>query len=144
MEIIAIANQKGGVGKTTTVVNLAAALGAGGKRVLVVDSDPQGNATSGLGVSRRDLELCIYDLLMAPPDDDVSSVLAQTIVPTDTVGVDLIPATINLAGAEVTLATAIARESKLRRAVEPAKSSYDAILVDTGPSLGSGSTPIPT
>lgn len=133
---MAIVNQKGGVGKTTTAVNLAAALGLTGRTVLVVDADPQGNATSGFGINRRTLELCVYDLMMTNTESEAAEVLNNATIATDVTGVDLVPATLNLAGAEVTLATAMARETKLRRALQPAVGKYDVILIDTGPSLG--------
>ena len=135
-KIIAVVNQKGGVGKTTTAVNLASALGLTGVRTLLVDADAQGNATSGFGINRRELERCVYDVLMAPPDGDLKDLIEATVVKTAVGGVDILPATINLAGAEVTLATAIARETKLRRALAVAAKSYEIILIDTGPSLG--------
>ncbi|MGQ9731281.1 MAG: ParA family protein [Candidatus Zipacnadales bacterium] len=133
---IAVVNQKGGVGKTTTVVNLAAALGLRGRRVLVVDVDPQGNATSGLGIDRRNLDTCIYDLLVAGPEANTEQLLENTIVATDHPGIDLLPATIKLANVEVILATAIAREWKLHTALQPIRNQYEVVLIDTGPSLG--------
>lgn len=129
-KVIAIVNQKGGVAKTTTAINLAAALGERGKKVLLVDMDPQGNATSGLGVDRRQIEHCVYDVLIndAPP--------AAVIRKSGFRNLDLLPATIQLAGAEVELVNAISRENKLRRAVRPLTPFYDYMFVDCPPSLG--------
>src|SRR5437870_8810667 len=128
--IIAIANQKGGVGKTTTAVNLGAALAELGYRVLVVDLDPQGNATTGLGVNARNLEVSIYDVIMhdAPLEDCIE--------PTSLRNLFVAPATIDLAGAEIELVPAFSRELKLRRAVEGIRNDYDVILIDCPPSLG--------
>ena len=129
-QIIAIINQKGGVGKTTTALNLSAALGEQGKEVLLVDLDPQGNATSGLGVEKNEVEYCIYDALL----NDVN--LEKIIIPDVYTGLDLVPATINLAGAEVELVTAIARENRLKDALGKFRGKYDYIIIDCPPSLG--------
>ena len=127
---IAITNQKGGVGKSTTSVNLAAALGEAGKRVLLIDLDPQGNSTSGFGVEKTAGMKCVYDGLLN--DEPVESL----IVPTRLENIDIIPATINLAGAEVELVAAISRETRLADLLDPIRDSYDFILIDCPPSLG--------
>ena len=129
-KVIAIVNQKGGVAKTTTAVNLAAALSDKGLRVLLVDMDPQGNATSGLGLERREIEHCVYDVLIN--DAPVSAVIRASGFP----NLDVLPATIQLAGAEVELVNAVSRENKLRRALRPMTPFYDYIFVDCPPSLG--------
>ncbi|WP_226668612.1 ParA family protein [Metabacillus litoralis] len=129
-KIIAIANQKGGVGKTTTSVNLGACLAYIGKRVLLVDVDPQGNATSGIGIEKADVEHCIYDILV--DDADVKDVIKQTAVE----NLDIIPATIQLAGAEIELVPTISREVRLKRALETVKNQYDYMVIDCPPSLG--------
>jgi len=128
--IIAIANQKGGVGKTTTAVNLGAALAETGLRVLVVDLDPQGNATTGLGVNPRDVSSSIYDVLM----HDTPAL--DAIEPTSLKNLFVIPARIDLAGAEIELVPAFSRELKLRRALEPVRAEYDVVMIDCPPSLG--------
>ncbi|WLV24696.1 AAA family ATPase [Aciduricibacillus chroicocephali] len=127
---IAIANQKGGVGKTTTSVNLSACLATLGKRVLLVDTDPQGNATSGVGINKADINACIYNVLI----DDVDAEDAR--VSTNIENLDVIPATIQLAGAEIELVTTISREVRLKKALEDMKDDYDYIIIDCPPSLG--------
>jgi len=128
--ILAIANQKGGVGKTTTSVNLGAALAELGFRILVIDLDPQGNATTGLGIDARNFERSMYDVLMR----DTS--LEDCIEPTSTKNLFVAPSTIDLAGAEIELVPAFSRETKLKRAIETVIDDFDFILIDCPPSLG--------
>jgi len=126
----AVVNQKGGVGKTTTAVNLAAYLADAGKRTLLVDTDPQGNATSGVGVVKPDLKGCVYDVLI----DDTP--LDKVIVPSGIDGLDLAPATLDLAGADIDLMSVMSRETKLRQALAEVTGRYDFIVIDCPPSLG--------
>ena len=130
IKIFALANQKGGVGKTTTAVNLSACLAKEGKRVLLVDIDPQGNSTSGLGIQKHSLKYCIYNVLI----DDYP--LEMVIQQTETKNLDIAPATLNLAGAEIELVPMFSRESKLDDALSYVKDMYDYILIDCPPSLG--------
>jgi len=128
--VLAVANQKGGVGKTTTTVNLGAALAELGYRVLVVDLDPQGNATTGLGIDARNFELSMYDVIMrdAPLEDCIE--------PTSVKNLFVAPATIDLAGIEIELVPAFSRELKLKRAVDTVVDDFDFVLIDCPPSLG--------
>ncbi|MBA4602872.1 ParA family protein [Thermoactinomyces mirandus] len=128
--IIAVANQKGGVGKTTTSINLAAAMAAMGKGVLLVDIDPQGNTTSGLGINKADVKQCVYNVLI----DEVPA--EQVVLPTVVDRLHIIPATIQLAGVEIELSQAISRELRLKRSLQTIQFDYDYIFVDCPPSLG--------
>lgn len=126
--VISITNQKGGVGKTTTSINLAAALVQRGQRLLLIDMDPQGNATVGCGVALDDIENTIYQLLLK------ESIAAETVVKTDS-GIDVIPANGDLAGAQVELLNEIGRELRLQKALAPLHSEYDYIFIDCPPAL---------
>ncbi len=128
--VIAIVNQKGGVGKTTTAINLGAQLAASGSAVLLVDFDPQGNATAGLGVNRAILKTGVYDALVG------RTPLSAVVFPTNVSRLSLAPATMDLAGANVELVNVEGREFKLKEALTPVLSSYDYILIDCPPSLG--------
>ena len=128
--IHAIANQKGGVAKTTTAVNLSACLAEAGKKVLLLDIDPQGNASSGLGIDRSTIRQCIYDVLVN--EVPVSEVMLKTDIP----GLEILPATIQLAGAEIELANSVSREVRLKNSLKNFKEQYDYIFIDCPPSLG--------
>ncbi|EHA6129540.1 ParA family protein [Listeria monocytogenes] len=129
-KVIALANQKGGVGKTTSSVNLSSSLAFLGKKVLLVDIDPQGNASSGVGVNKGEIEHCIYDVLV----DDVA--IQDMLQKTDLDNLNVIPATIQLAGAEVELVPAISREIRLKKAIDSIRDDYDYVIIDCPPSLG--------
>ena len=128
--VIALANQKGGVGKTTTSVNLGACLADAGKKVLLIDLDPQGNATSGLGIDKKDIDESVYDVLINDVD------LKKVILHSSHQGLDIVPTTIALSGAEVELTNLMARETRLKDAFGDVKDEYDYILIDCPPSLG--------
>lgn len=128
--IIAIANQKGGVAKTTTAVNLGASLALMGQPVLLVDIDPQGNASSGLGIDKTKLNQCVYDVLI----NEVNPV--EVIISTEIRNMDILPSTMQLAGAEVEMVSLMAREQILKRALTPLKEKYQYIIIDCPPSLG--------
>ena len=130
VNVISVANQKGGVGKTTTTINLAASIADRGYRVLIVDIDPQGNATSGLGIEKSEIDQDIYNVLI----DEVP--LKETIHHTSTKKLDIVPATINLSGAETELISMMARETRLKSAIDTVNDDYDFIFVDCPPSLG--------
>ena len=128
-KIISVANQKGGVGKTTTTVNLSTILAKKGKKVLLIDTDPQGNATSGLGVS-KDVELSVYDILIGDTEFD------ETLQETAIKDLKVCPSNISLAGAEVQLVSMMSREQRLKTKLDKIKDQYDYILIDCPPSLG--------
>ena len=128
---IAIFNQKGGVGKTTTNINLAACLAMKGKRVLILDIDPQGNTTSGVGISKRELDVTTHEILI---EDDHHP--GEAVVPTGIENLDIMPASVQLAGAEVALINIAGREKRLKMAIDVLKPEYDYIFIDCPPSLG--------
>ena len=128
--VFAVVNQKGGVGKTTTAVNLAACIAASGEKALLVDIDPQGNATSGVGVVKSQLDRCIYDVLIN--DEPIERV----IVATETAGLDLVPAKLDLAGADIELMSMMSREAKLKQALARVEGVYAFTVIDCPPSLG--------
>ena len=127
---VALANQKGGVGKSTTAINLAASLAFQDQRVLLIDLDPQGNASSGLGIDRAGIDISIYDVLLK------ESPLEDAVEPTSVLNLFVVPATIDLAGAEIELVSMFSRETRLKSAIEDVAEDYDVVLIDCPPSLG--------
>jgi len=128
--VLAVVNQKGGVGKSTTAVNLTATLADHGQKVLLVDLDPQGNATSGYGLDKNQRERCVYDALLG----DIP--IAELVEPVGVEGVFIVPSTIQLAGAEIELVSAFSRETKLKSVLGPVTGDFDFIIIDCPPSLG--------
>ncbi len=128
--VIAVANQKGGVGKTTTAVNLSACLAMLGQRVLLVDGDPQGNSSSGLGAQEKKIAGTVYEVLI----DSVA--VSDVVVDTPVENLSLVPSNVDLAGAEIELVAVISRETRLKRSLEPVRGDYDFIIIDCPPSLG--------
>jgi len=129
-KIITVANQKGGVGKTTTAINISAALAKKGLKVLLLDIDPQGNATSGVGMLKKEIKACIYNVLI----DELP--LSKIILPTNWSDLSIAPATIQLAGAEIELVSMVSREEKLKSALAEINNKYDYVIIDCPPSLG--------
>ena len=129
-KIISVANQKGGVGKTTTTINLSTLIAKKGKKVLMIDADPQGNASSGVGLDRDDIELSIYDILIDEVEFD------NVVKKTNIKNLDICPSNINLAGAEVELVSVMSREHRLKEKLHKIKDNYDYIIIDCPPSLG--------
>jgi len=129
-KIIAVCNQKGGTGKTTTTINLAAALAVLGKKILIVDMDPQGNATSGVGINKNEIKESLYDVLIH------RIAIEQGLIKTDFDNLSIIPCNINLTGAEIELVGVLSRETRLKKALDAIKNQYDFIFIDSPPSLG--------